>query len=331
LMLFYYRYKTRMIIRQKNVLERLVKERTREINIQKEEIVSKNEALGTAQMEILRKNEQLVALNEKLENLVEERTDKLKNAIKELEIFLYHASHDLKGPVARIKGLTMLTQLELENRQIRPLQLMDAESQHLDFILDKLAKMHSTLSIPVERSNILFSDLIHKIVEKYCGRGWDEYQPIDWQFDFDENLMVISDGDSLMYIVENLVENSIIFQNRDPDKKKIVRIKASANTRECTIVVEDNGMGIPEIIRNRVFDMYFRGSTSSKGNGLGLYLVQKCVQKLGGKISFTSKVMEYTRFVLTFANKLNGHLKYHTGADRFTGDGGTRKQLPKKL
>jgi signal transduction histidine kinase/ligand-binding sensor domain-containing protein len=314
--LLYHRQKTKRIIQQKDQFEKLVIERTREINIQKEEIIRKNEALSTAQMEIVRKNELLVDMNEKLENLVEERTEKLKNAIKELEIFLYHASHDLKGPVARIKGLTYLTQIELNHAQVKSLQLMDAESRHLDFILDKLAKIHSAIAMPIEYTTIFFGEIIHKTVEKYNNSEWDQYLPIDWQFDFNEILEVTSDRDTLMYIIENLVENSIIFQNRDPNKKKTIKITASANARKFTITVEDNGIGIPENIRDKIFDMYFRGSTSSKGNGLGLYLVHKCVQKLNGKLSYDSKVMEYTRFEVTFANKSNHQRKSISAMDK---------------
>jgi signal transduction histidine kinase/ligand-binding sensor domain-containing protein len=299
----YHRQKTIRIVRQKNQFEKLVVERTREINHQKEEIVSKNEALRTAQMEIIRKNGQLVNLNGKLENLVEERTEKLKNALKELEIFLYHASHDLKGPVARIKGLTMLTQLETNHDQMQSLQLMNAESRHLDFILDKLAKIHSAISLPLEFSKIQFHDIIYQIMEKF--RGWDEFLQINWQMDFNQYLEVVSDKDTLMHIIENLVENSIIFQNPDPEKKKIIKISASAKAKHFKIVIEDNGIGIPPSVQDKIFDMYFRGSVNSKGNGLGLYLVEKGVQKLNGKIAFNSKMMEYTRFELFFPIKTN--------------------------
>jgi signal transduction histidine kinase len=50
------------------------------------------------------------------------------------------------------------------------------------------------------------------------------------------------------------------------------------------IVIEDNGQGIAAEYQERVFDMYFRGSERSKGNGLGLYIVKKAVEKLNGTI-----------------------------------------------
>ena len=50
------------------------------------------------------------------------------------------------------------------------------------------------------------------------------------------------------------------------------------------ITVQDNGQGVEEIYQDRLFDMFFRGNEQSKGNGLGLYIVKKAVNKLSGAL-----------------------------------------------
>jgi signal transduction histidine kinase len=60
--------------------------------------------------------------------------------------------------------------------------------------------------------------------------------------------------------------------------------------------VEDNGQGIGEQYQPMIFDMYFRGNDRSKGNGLGLYIVKKAVEKLNGTVSFTSSFGQGTVF-----------------------------------
>jgi signal transduction histidine kinase len=88
-------------------------------------------------------------------------------------------------------------------------------------------------------------------------------------------------------ILENLLENSIFFCGVvDP----FVRLHVYEQHDTVVIVMEDNGQGIDRQYHDRVFEMYFRGNERSKGNGLGLYIVQKAVQKLEGRIEFTSEV-----------------------------------------
>jgi signal transduction histidine kinase len=54
------------------------------------------------------------------------------------------------------------------------------------------------------------------------------------------------------------------------------------------LIVSDNGQGIDAAYHHRIFDMYFRANERSKGNGLGLYITKKAVEKLNGEISFES-------------------------------------------
>lgn len=290
----YHRRRTIRIIRQKNEFEKLVQIRTREISQQKEEIIKKNYALKTAQKIIVKKNNQLLELNGKLENLVEERTEKLQNALKELEIFLYHASHDLKGPLARIKGLNMLAQMETNNAQLHALELMSHEGHRLDFVLDKLAKIHAVVTLEPAEGKVNVEAVASRVVEKF--QSWAEYPDIKWEYDIDPGVEARLDEDILKIILENLVENAIIFHHNDPQKEKIIRISAGRTEDHVQISVFDNGSGMPKAIQDRIFDMYFRGSICSRGNGLGLYLVQKAIEKSNGRIVFETKLDEFTRF-----------------------------------
>jgi signal transduction histidine kinase len=86
-------------------------------------------------------------------------------------------------------------------------------------------------------------------------------------------------------IIENLVENSIHFSGVD---NPYVRLKVTQNGDYITMDFLDNGQGIPKEYQEQVFDMYFRANERSKGNGLGLYIVKKAVEKLEGSISLSS-------------------------------------------
>ena len=104
-------------------------------------------------------------------------------------------------------------------------------------------------------------------------------------------------------IIDNLVENSIAFATmRDP----AIDIRAYNMSDNVVIMVEDNGQGIDPTLQEKVFDMYFRGNERSKGNGLGLYIVKKAVEKLNGAIELTSTLGGGATFRIVLPNSLAG-------------------------
>jgi signal transduction histidine kinase len=84
---------------------------------------------------------------------------------------------------------------------------------------------------------------------------------------------------------------------RNPNDAK-VNLTAGIKGDQIEISVRDNGIGVGEDIAHRLFDMFFKGTEHSKGSGLGLYVVQKSVQALEGKIELESTVGDFTRFIV---------------------------------
>jgi len=94
-------------------------------------------------------------------------------------------------------------------------------------------------------------------------------------------------------IIENLLENSINFSGiADP----YIRFRVYQTDGYVTIEMQDNGQGISLEYQERIFEMYFRGNERSKGNGLGLYIVQKAVEKLDGIVRMETVANKGTTF-----------------------------------
>jgi signal transduction histidine kinase len=109
-------------------------------------------------------------------------------------------------------------------------------------------------------------------------------------------------GALIKIIVQNLLENSIAFC---ATTSPMIYLSAYEQNGEVVIEVRDNGLGIePEYIE-RVFEMYLRASEHSKGNGLGLYIVKKTVQKLNGRIELQSEVRNGTTVKVFFPQHLD--------------------------
>ncbi len=113
-----------------------------------------------------------------------------------------------------------------------------------------------------------------------------------------ERVMVSADKDALKQLWMNILSNAFKFTG---DKGEI-HITASLNHKECTVIVQDSGIGIAEEDLPYVFERMYRGDKSREqyeGSGIGLTMVKNIVEKHNGKVSIESKEGEYTKVIVT--------------------------------
>ena len=96
------------------------------------------------------------------------------------------------------------------------------------------------------------------------------------------DIYLTADQWTLGVVLRNLLENAIHFQGDGPASRCVVGVKPLLSSWH--IEVRDNGTGVPPAARDKVFDMFFKGSPQSPGSGLGLYNVRLAVEKLGGEV-----------------------------------------------
>ena len=109
------------------------------------------------------------------------------------------------------------------------------------------------------------------------------------------NLQFITDFDLFNTITKNILDNALKFHD-ETRKDPYVRFEITDEDESIKIEIEDNGEGIEGDIETKVYDMFYRGNGRSKGSGLGLFLVKRCVQKLNGRIEFKSQLNKGTTF-----------------------------------
>jgi signal transduction histidine kinase len=102
----------------------------------------------------------------------------------------------------------------------------------------------------------------------------------------------------LEFILINLIDNALFFTRQERNVVRTVTLTIAAKNGRLKLDIYDNGIGIIADMRKRIFTMFFKGTEKSKGNGLGLYIVYKCVQALEGTIEVESEEGEYTRFLI---------------------------------
>ena len=217
---------------------------------------------------------------------------------EELIQFNYRVSHDLVAPMKTVRGLAHFVIEDLESKDI------EGAKESAKKIIHQVYKLESLVKDILDLSRAEIEESIEKIdLASVCEdikESLDyliEESKIDVRYDFQDAPAFVSQKTRVRQILENLISNGIKYFSVDRENP-YVALKSLKTEQGITIIVEDNGIGIPKEKQNRVFTMFFRGdSKRSFGSGLGTYLVKKHVRQLGGTITFRSG-LSGTTFIL---------------------------------
>jgi signal transduction histidine kinase len=294
-------------------------EKNEEIQVQSEELVEANEVLSKLNREINEQREEIQAqaeeltesnqtisgINQTLEQRIDTRTAELKKAYKELDTFFYRSSHDFRRPLTTFMGLAEVAKITIKDTNA--LELFDKVNETARNLDKMLMKLQSISDLGVQE--LLYREVFVKELMKI---GLDSFKQelhlkgVMFDIDVDPTLSFYSYPALIKIIFDNLIENAISFR-KEVGAHLILRAYQSGDG--VIVEFEDNGQGIEEAYLGQVFDMYFRGNEQSKGNGLGLYIVQKTVGKLKGQVSISSKIGIGTKVTIFFPRQVEDVLK----------------------
>jgi ligand-binding sensor domain-containing protein/signal transduction histidine kinase len=305
--------RTIQVKKQNKVLEKANKEivqQKNEIEIQNKLLLEKNEEISNAKQKLDIINQELQDVNTNLEEKVEKRTSSLReineeliNANNELDKFIYRASHDLKGPIARLLGVSVLAKMDNKDEALKEyIELIEKGAVDINKVLNKLNYIHFINREHIQTEIIDFDKIV-----KSSNSNLSNYIDLEYlnvNIHHEDKFQLRSDHKLMSIILENLLENAVIFRKT---KQANIDIHLEVNQRHVVIQVRDDGTGIMKEYQDKVFEMFFRGSEKSKGNGLGLYLVKKAVQKLQGNISLESNEGQYTVFTISLPKVIVPH------------------------
>ena len=222
-----------------------------------------------------------------------EETNKIAN---ELSTFLYMASHDLKGPLASVIGLTNIARIDLEDlKALEYINLIQECTLKLDRSLMNFLKIIRIKNNVLNHDPIDFNELIEDIISSLKHQV--SFSKAEFLITNNTTSTFYSDTDILKSIIQNLVENSVKYQTRL--REPLIKIQIEEDGENIMLLVDDNGRGIDEKIKDKIFDMFYRGDISSKGSGLGLYIVKNAAEKLGGIVEAKNKAEGGSVFKVT--------------------------------
>ncbi|HXA02973.1 MAG TPA: sensor histidine kinase, partial [Cytophagaceae bacterium] len=242
-------------------------------------------------------------LNKDLEDKVSERTQELKEKNEQLDTFVYKASHDIKGPLKSIIGLTTVGKMDLpdEKTQVYFDQILKSTNK-LDNLLTELLNLTRVKQLKVEKAKFNFKHTVNEVLKSF------EHAPNYSRMQFDIHVDQLGDfytDENMAYsVVQNMIENAIKYMDLRK-QNNYLKIDIRTDMNSARMEFEDNGLGIPDDLQPRIFDMFFKVNSGSAGSGLGLHITKISVEKLGGRTELKSKVGIGTTFIVTLKNLEN--------------------------
>lgn len=248
---------------------------------------------------IRRSNAALRNVNNSLEAKVKQRMASILKLNKELDTYLYRASHDIRGPILSIQGLVHLFNFTNSAEETRDLVMkIDSTAKGMDSMLLKL-QMAYELNIRQEFEEVNLYDLLASTITPLKER----YPTTEFTIHCNHETKIYTNLYHLSVALSNIIENACIFRNPAFYINK-VQISVSQTNDSIEILIEDNGIGIPYDFFEKIFEAFQRLSSLSTGNGMGLYLSNKAINSIHGTIKVSSQINKGSTFTIILPSKL---------------------------
>lgn len=231
-----------------------------------------------------RARELLAQLNTELEERIAARTAALDAKTRELEAFAYSVAHDLKAPLRGIDGYSRLLledhkdQLDVEGRSF--LNTIQASADEMSQLIQDLLDYSRLERRELNPHRLELRPLVKAVVEQ------KQHEIVDRDIDFRVNVnggYVMADANGLSQALKNYIDNAVKF-TRDVSAP-LVEVGSRETPGGCLLWVRDNGIGFDMKYHDRIFNIFQRLNHSEDypGTGIGLAIVRKAMERLGGR------------------------------------------------
>ena len=221
-------------------------------------------------------------------------TDALSRTSYLQKDFISSISHEFKTPIASIRGFARLLQMPglTEAQRQEYVDLIAQESDRLSRLSQTLLRLSALeqQSAPASLTEFSLDEQLRQVILRleptWSARG------ISWQLDLN-SVTVVSDEELLSHVWMNIIQNAIKFS----PENAVIEVRVFA-TDTATVEITDHGIGMDDATVKRIFDRFYQADRSRKqeGVGLGLCLVKRILDMLGGTVSVDSRPGEGSTF-----------------------------------
>jgi signal transduction histidine kinase len=258
-------------------LERLVAERTKQLEEKTKNLQQINQDLNAAR-------EQLSTLNKNLEDRVQDRTKEIERLLKQKDEFINQLGHDLKNPLGPLINLIpLLEDEEVDASKKEMLSVLHRNADYMKNLVVKTLEL-AMLNSPNTRFSIETLPLYKEVTQIINNKKilFDENK-VKISINIDRSLSVKADRLRLEELLTNIFENSAKYCQEDCR----VTIDATRTKDFVTISITDNGIGMTADEIDRIFDEFYKADSARhdiQNTGLGMSICKRIVEKQGGTI-----------------------------------------------
>jgi signal transduction histidine kinase len=222
----------------------------------------------------------------------------LKEINDELDAFTYTVSHDLRTPLSVMKLNCQMLQRSLKDDEIKNdrLQNVVKEIDRMAEMMQDLLALSKAKKSEIELSNIQTKPIVENIVRDVLLY----YKSTNAEVVVEHINNVLADKTMFYEVFLNIIGNAVKYSSLESHPK--INISSEIAGKYVVFKVKDNGIGIKDEDHEKMFQLFSRMSNTGNisGNGVGLAIAHRMMNRMDGDISFESKIGEGTTFVLTF-------------------------------
>jgi len=236
------------------------------------------------------------------------KIDEMKNQ------FVATMSHELKTPVTAIKAYSETIIDSLEDIDVETLksflETILEQASHLEKLINELtdfSKIESGI-FELNKEDFDLVELCKNVIDSLQELAASKEVKITF-VEPEKDVIIYADRNRIRQVLINLIENGIKYSDKNKENK-FVQLKVKEEKENILVIVEDNGVGIPEDLREKVFERFFRVesylTSEVGGTGLGLAICKNIIEKHGGKIWVESELGKGSHFFFTIPIRGDG-------------------------